>query len=358
MTESDSRWMQHALSLAREGLCSTHPNPRVGCVLVRGGAVVGQGAHLLAGGPHAEVHALRAAGDAARGATAFVTLEPCNHSGRTPPCVEALIAAGVRRVVYAVEDPNPLVAGQGAARLRAAGITVEGGLHADQAEALNRGFFKRMRSGRPWFTLKLAASLDGRTAMASGESQWISGDAARADVHRLRAEAGAVLVGAATVQADDPALTVRHVASPRVPDRIVWDSRARTPASASVWAEDGARRIWLTAAPAAAPQGVLNAVIDTTDDGHLAAEAVLARLGALAVNEVLVEAGALLAGALIQAGVIDELVLYLAPRLLGDGARGLARLPGLHALAASPHFRFVEVTQVGDDLRLRLHPLR
>nr|WP_235200277.1 bifunctional diaminohydroxyphosphoribosylaminopyrimidine deaminase/5-amino-6-(5-phosphoribosylamino)uracil reductase RibD [Polycyclovorans algicola] len=354
MTDVDLGWMQRALTLARQGLCSTQPNPRVGCVVVRDGHLVGEGAHLKAGEPHAEIHALRAAGDTARGATAYVTLEPCNHTGKTPPCVEALIAAGVSRVVFAVEDPNPQVAGQGAARLRAAGIEAQGGVLAAEAEALNRGFFKRMRQGVPWLTVKLAASVDGRTAMANGQSQWITGEAARVDVHRLRAEAGAVMVGAGTVLADDPALTVRHLSAPRVPDRIVWDGRARCPATAKVWAEDGARRVWLTAAAVSTPPGVRNLVIAKGAGGALDPQAVMAQLGALAINEVLVEAGASLAGALIQSGVVDELIIYLAPRLLGDEARPLAHLPGLQSLAGCPQFRFVEVSPVGDDLRLHL----
>ena len=356
--DEDRRWMAQALALARQGLLSTHPNPRVGCVIVRDGHCVGQGAHLKAGEPHAEVHALRDAGHATQGATAYVTLEPCNHTGRTPPCVDALIQAGVARVVYAVEDPNPQVAGQGAARLRAAGIAVAQGPCAEEATELNRGFFKRMRTGQPWVSLKLAASLDGRTATANGESQWITGEAARADVHRLRAEAGAVMVGAATVLSDDPALTVRHLESPRVPDRIVWDSRARTPPTARVWADDGARRIWLTAMAPAVPTGVEHHTVPTLADGALAPATVLTVLGQLAINEVLVEVGAQFSGALMAAGVVDELIVYLAPILLGDDARGLAQLPGLQALAAAPRFQFIDIAQVGDDLRLRLQPIR
>lgn len=350
--------MSRALTLARQGRYGTHPNPRVGCVVMRDGAVVGEGAHLRAGQPHAEVHALQAAGSRARGGTAFVTLEPCNHHGRTPPCVDALIAAGLSRVVYAVEDPNPLVAGQGAARLRAAGIEVGSGLLADEARALNRGFFSRMQRGRPWVLLKLAASLDGRTAMASGASQWITGAASRADVHRLRAEAGAVLVGADTVLADNPRLTVRDagIAVPRVPDRIVIDSRARVPHDAAVWQADGARRYWLTAQPGPAPDGVLRSALPAGPRGQLDLRAVLGALADEAVNEVLVEAGSRLSGALIAAQVVDEVRLYLAPRLLGEGGRGLADLPGLNALSDTPAFRISETRQVGEDLRLTLLP--
>lgn len=357
MSEDSVAWMRQALALAAQGRRSTHPNPRVGCVLVRDGVCVGEGAHLVAGEAHAEVHALRMAGDAARGSTAYVTLEPCSHHGRTPPCVDALIEAGVARVVMAGADPNPQVAGQGAARLMAAGIEVVNHVEAAAAERLNRGFFMRMRHRRPWVTLKLAASVDGRSAMASGESQWITGEAARADVHRLRAEAGAVLVGADTVLADDPQLTVRHGPLPRPPDRIVWDGRARVPSTARVWSgADGARRYWLTAAQGDAPPGVQRLVVPGDVDGHLQAAAVFAELAAQEVNEVLVEAGAQLAGALLRAKAVDELLVYLAPRLLGDAARGLAHLPELVALCDAPQFVFTEVTPVGADLRLHLHP--
>lgn len=357
-TAADVQAMSRALALARQGLTSTHPNPRVGCVLLRAGEVVGEGAHRRAGEPHAEVHALRAAGERAAGATAYVTLEPCNHHGRTPPCVDALIAARVARVVMAVEDPNPAVAGQGAARLQAAGIRVERGLLAAEARALNRGFFSRMERGRPWLILKLAASLDGRTATASGESQWITGAAARADVHRLRAEAGAVLVGAETVLADNPRLTVRdgEATAPRPPDRIVIDSRARVPPQAQVWQDDGARRYWLTATEGAAPEGVVRRVLPTGSGGRLDLPAALTALAAEGVNDLLVEAGSQLAGAFLAAGLVDELRLYLAPRLLGAAGRGLADLPGLKSLSDAPAFRIAELRQLDGDLRLTLFP--
>lgn len=348
--------MRRALALARRFVGDTHPNPAVGCVLVKEGRLVGEGAHPCAGAPHAEVHALRQAGAAARGATAYVSLEPCNHHGRTPPCTEALIAAGVTRVVYAVEDPNPQVAGRGAARLRAAGLAVECGLLAAEAAALNEGFFHRMRTGRPFVRLKVAASLDGRTAMASGESRWISSEAARAEVHRLRHRAGAVLVGAATVLADDPALTVRHRTVARPPDRIVLDPQARVPASARVWTQDGARRFWLTAEDGPAPPGVVRLSVPRSPDGRLDLAAVLSALGAAGVNEVLVEAGPTLTGALIGAGLVNEFWLYLAPRLLGDHARALAVLPGLNRLAEAPSFRIVSARRIGPDLRIVARP--
>ena len=354
--ELDAGYMARALRLAQRGLYSTQPNPRVGCVIVRGDSVVGEGFHERAGEPHAEAIALRVAGDLAHGATAYVTLEPCSHHGRTPPCAGALIAAGIRRVVIAMQDPNPLVAGRGIARLRAAGITVECGLMQTQAEKLNRGFISRMSRGRPFVTLKLAASLDGRTAMASGESQWISSEAARADVHRLRAEAGAVLTSSATVLADDPALTVRHVDTLRQPDRIVLDPRGRVGAGAKVWNE-GARRILLTAqARSAVPAGVEVSRLNG-EGSYFSLTAAFAELGRLQINEVLAECGPTLAGLLLQAEVVDELVLYLAPCLLGDAARPLARLPNLERLSQRLQFEWRDVRAVGPDLRLTVSRL-
>jgi diaminohydroxyphosphoribosylaminopyrimidine deaminase/5-amino-6-(5-phosphoribosylamino)uracil reductase len=371
--EQAAQFMARALRLAERGRYTTHPNPRVGCVIVRDGEVVGEGFHERAGEPHAEVHALRMAGDRARGAGMFVTLEPCSHHGRTPPCAEAVIAAGLRQVWVAMQDPHPQVAGRGIAGLREAGIEVETGLLQKDAEILNRGFLSRMRRGRPWLTLKLAASLDGRTAMASGESQWITGEAARADVHRLRAEAGAVLTSSATVLADDPSLTVRlpahrleslglvdgavaagRLLSLRQPDRIVLDGAARVPASAKVWA-GGARRLWLTAQPAVAPDGVDNLPVPAADEG-LSLPAALQALAPQGVNEVLVECGPRLAGALLRQRLVDECVLYLAPSLLGDAARPLARLPGLERLDQKIGFKMQDVRKVGDDLRLTLLP--
>lgn len=346
--------MARALRLAEAGRYSTHPNPRVGCVIVRDGVVVGEGAHLKAGEPHAEVYALRAAGEQARGAEVFVTLEPCNHHGRTPPCVDALIAAGVGKVFAAMPDPNPLVAGQGLARLEAAGIATETGLLQAEAGALNRGFLLRMRQQRPFVTLKLAASLDGRTAMASGESQWITGAAARADVHRLRAESGAVLTSSATVLADNPALTVREFVAEglRQPDRIVLDSQRRVPASAAVWAA-GARRFWLGASDSSStPAEVVALTVESTANGSISLPKALAALAAQQVNAVLVECGPKLAGALLAERLVDELVLYLAPSLLGSEARGLAVLPGLMQLSDRVQLQYRDVRRVGEDLRI------
>ncbi|MES2490836.1 MAG: bifunctional diaminohydroxyphosphoribosylaminopyrimidine deaminase/5-amino-6-(5-phosphoribosylamino)uracil reductase RibD [Pseudomonadota bacterium] len=348
-------YMAYALQLAEKGRHTTQPNPRVGCVIVRDGVIVGEGFHQRAGEPHAEVHALRMAGDKARGADVFVTLEPCSHFGRTPPCADGLITAGVRKVWAAMQDPNPEVAGKGLERLRAAGIEVECGLMQAQAQVLNRGFVMRMTRGRPFVTLKLAASLDGRTAMANGESQWITSEAARADVHRLRAQAGAVLTSSATVLADDPELTVRHVETSRQPDRIVLDPRGRVGASAKIWNE-GARRILLTThSPATMPAGVEVAQLDR-DGEYFSLTAAMSELGRLKVNEVLVECGPTLAGLLLQAEVVDELVLYLAPSLLGHAARPLARLPNLEKLSQRLQFQWRDVRVVGPDLRLTAVP--
>lgn len=361
--------MARALRLAERGMTTTQPNPRVGCVIVRDGVVVGEGFHVRAGEPHAEVHALREAGERARGAEVFVTLEPCSHFGRTPPCSDALIAAGVRKVWLAMQDPNPEVAGQGAVRLREAGIEVETGPMQNAAQLLNRGFVSRMTRGRPFVTLKLAASLDGRTAMASGESKWITSDAARADVHRLRAQAGAVLTSSATLLADDPALTVRlpfpgagaavqdTMPVLRQPDRVVLDARGRVPATAQVWA-DGARRILLTSARtrASVPAGVEVSELPVQDDGYFSLRVALAELGRLQVNELLVECGPTLAGLLLQAEAVDELVLYLAPSLLGERGRPLAILPGLEQLSQRLHLEWRDVRAVGPDLRLTASP--
>jgi diaminohydroxyphosphoribosylaminopyrimidine deaminase / 5-amino-6-(5-phosphoribosylamino)uracil reductase len=360
--------MAHALELARRGVQTTHPNPRVGCVIARRGEIIGEGFHARAGEPHAEVLALRQAGAKAKGADVYVTLEPCCHFGRTAPCVDALIAADVRCVIAAMEDPNPKVAGQGFAALRKAGIQVETGPLAAEAALLNRGFVSRMARGRPFVTLKLAMSLDGRTAMGSGESRWITGEEARADAHRLRAEAGAVMTSVETVLADDPELTVRLVPTERQPDRIVLDTQLRAPLDARVWdapASAGvtaARRIAIAVRPQAdrvealRARGVEVALVATTHDSRVDLAAALATLGAMAINEVLVESGPRLAGALVQAGLVDELVLYVAPSLLGSDARALAQMPGLDRLDQRVRMRFTDTRQVGADLRITAVP--
>ncbi|MBI4937255.1 MAG: bifunctional diaminohydroxyphosphoribosylaminopyrimidine deaminase/5-amino-6-(5-phosphoribosylamino)uracil reductase RibD [Nitrosomonadales bacterium] len=363
LAPQDSQWMARALHLAERGLYTASPNPRVGCVLVRDGNMVGEGWHERAGEPHAEIHALRMAGEAARGTTAYVTLEPCSHHGRTPPCADALIEAGVARVVVAIQDPNPQVAGQGIARLRASGIEVECGLMEAAARELNVGFFARMTRGMPWVRSKIAASLDGRTALANGSSQWITGTAARQDVQRWRARSCAVLTGAGTVLADDPQLNVRGVATSRQPLRVVMDSYLRLPLNARILhvlppsLGEGGKTLIYTASPDAEKISALEkngarVVVLADTNGRVDLAAALRDLAARGCNEVLVEAGSELNGALLQAGLVDELVLYLAPQLLGDGARGMAGLGELTALDQRIELAWQDVRNVGKDLRI------
>jgi len=355
----DTCHMARALKLAARGLYSTDPNPRVGCVIASGETVLGEGWHERAGGPHAEVLALREAGAAARGATAYVTLEPCSHHGRTPPCADALLAAGLGRVVFAARDPNPRVNGGGAARLAAAGLEVQGGLLEAAARALNPGFFSRMERGRPWLRLKLAMSLDGRTALASGESRWITGAAARADVQRLRARAGAILTGSGTVLADDPRLDVRLPGVTRQPLRVVLDTELVTPLGARLLEPPGEVLVFTAATSAAAAalaaRGVRVETVSRASAG-LDLAAIMARLAALEVNELHVECGPRLAGTLLAAGLVDELVTYVAPALLGPAARPLVELPPLVDLAQRLEFEINDVRRIGPDLRLELRP--
>ncbi len=356
----DERYMARALALAARGRYTCHPNPRVGCVIVKAGAVVGEGWHEQAGEAHAEVRALAQAGPAAWGATVYVTLEPCCHQGRTPPCTDALIQAGVARVVAAMADPNPAIAGQGLEILQAAGIRVETGVQETAASELNAGFIARMTRGRPRVILKMAMSLDGRTALASGESRWITSEAARGDVHRQRAEAGTVLVGADTVLADDPQLNVRLPGRWRQPDRVVLDTHAHMPSEARMLGQPG-RTLVLTARPESDNARALNAggaeVIGVAQhDGHLDLKAALTALAEQGINAVLVEAGPQLAGAVMEAGLVDELLLYMAPNLLGDTARGLMHLPVLERLDQRLELRFVDVRRVGPNLRITLQP--
>ena len=352
----DFRLMAHALQLAERGLWTTSPNPRVGCVLARGGQIVGEGWHERAGEPHAEVHALRQAGERARGATAYVTLEPCSHHGRTPPCAEALIAAGVSRVVAAMQDPNPLVAGRGLALLEAAGIATACGLLASEARELNIGFVSRMERGRPWLRLKTAASLDGKTALNNGLSQWITGPDARRDGHRWRARACAILTGIGTVRDDDPRLDVREVETTRQPLRVIVDSRLETPPQARILQGGGPlliaaavdspeRRKMLTAAGA-------EVLLLPNPAGKVALPDLLGELGRRGINEVHAEAGWKLNGSLLREGLVDELLLYLAPCLLGHHAAGLFNLPELTALDGKRELKIGDLRQVGSDIRI------
>ena len=364
----DQRSMTRALELARKGVYSTHPNPRVGCVIVVDGQVVGEGWHARAGEPHAEVHALRQAGAKARGATAYVTLEPCSHHGRTPPCAEALVQAGVARVVAAMQDPNPQVAGRGLARLQEAGIEVVCGVLESKARELNVGFIKRMQYGLPYVRIKLAMSLDGRTAMASGESQWITGPAARAAVQRLRARASVVLTGADTVLVDGARLTVRPdelglnaeltaLAMTRPPLRVLVDGRLRVPLNAPFY--QAGKALVATCAAAGARQLFLDdgheLLAVSGSNGHVDLRKLLLELAARGVNEVLVEAGPRLAGAFARQGLVDEYQLFVAAKFLGSSARPLLDWP-LAKMAEAQELQIVEMRAVGDDWRIIARP--
>ena len=386
-TEFDRSTMARALTLAERGIETTQPNPRVGCIIAQGEEIVGEGWHERAGEPHAEVNALRAAGSRALGATAYVTLEPCSHHGRTPPCVDALIGARVARVIFALEDPNPRVSGKGADALRHAGVVVDSGLMAAEAAELNPGFLKRMRSGRPWVRVKLAMSLDGRTALANGASQWITGPAAREDVQHWRARSSAILTGIGTVLADDPRLDVRlpHPPSggPR-PQllRVVLDARLQTPPGARMLTAGGAvlimtvpnfdgnevelaaRRAQLAERGATIEEVPASEFAATVGAGNarnagttrLSLPDVLDRLGTRELNELWVEAGPRLAGALLRQALVDELIVYVAPKLLGPQARPLVEMDELRSLPEAPNFIVVETCQIGEDVRLRLRP--
>ncbi|MDG3066408.1 bifunctional diaminohydroxyphosphoribosylaminopyrimidine deaminase/5-amino-6-(5-phosphoribosylamino)uracil reductase RibD [Thauera mechernichensis] len=358
---TDHAAMARALALARRGLESTSPNPRVGCVLLRDGRTVGEGWHQRAGEPHAEIHALQQAGADARGATAYVTLEPCSHFGRTPPCADALIEAGVSRVVAAMEDPNPLVAGRGMARLRAAGIVTEHGLLDTEARELNIGFVSRMTRGRPWLRLKAAATLDGKTALNNGVSQWITGAEARRDGHRWRARACAILTGIGTVREDDPQLTVRDIVCERQPQRILIDARLEVPAAARIL--QGAPILIATACEEHARMAPLlesghQIIVLPDTNGKVALPALMRELGRLGFNEIHAEAGLKLNGSLLREGCVDELLLYFAPMLAGDTAQGLFNLPALTRLDDATQLDVTDMRTIGRDLRVIARPRR
>lgn len=360
MSPGDYRYMARALVLAQRGLYSTDPNPRVGCVIVRDGQIVGEGWHERAGDPHAEANALEMAGDRAYGATVYVTLEPCCHHGRTPPCTDALLNAKISRLVAAMSDPNPQVAGKGLATLRAAGILVECGLLATEAQALNPGFMQRMTTGRPFVRLKLAMSLDGRTALASGESQWLTGTAARQDVQRLRARASAIVTGIGTLLADDPSLNVRLAETDRQPLRVILDSALRTPPTAKTLRLPGSVLIFTNASNPVRHQPLQLAgaeiIVVPSVDGHLDLNAIFSELAHRECNELHVECGPTLAGTCLQAGLVDELIVYLAPLVLGDKARPLFALPGLAHMQDRYTLKILEMRAVGTDWRLTLQP--
>ncbi|MFF3703500.1 MULTISPECIES: bifunctional diaminohydroxyphosphoribosylaminopyrimidine deaminase/5-amino-6-(5-phosphoribosylamino)uracil reductase RibD [Pseudomonas] len=363
----DAHYMARALELARKGLYSTHPNPRVGCVIVRDGQVVGEGWHVRAGEPHAEVHALRQAGELARGACAYVTLEPCSHHGRTPPCAEALVKAGVARVVAAMQDPNPQVAGQGLKRLADVGIEVASGVLEAEARALNPGFLKRMEHGLPFVRVKLAMSLDGRTAMASGESQWITGPAARSAVQRLRARSSVVLTSAQSVLADNARMTVRAdelgldadstaLAMARPPVRVLIDGRLRLPLTAPFF-QAGPVLVVTAAAPVAQYAEAGHDLLSLPGtDGHVDLPALLRELARRGASEVLVEAGPGLAGAFAQQGLVDEYQLFIAAKFLGSSARPLLDWP-LARMSEAQALKITDMRAVGDDWRVTAIPV-
>ena len=362
-SQRDSQMMARALLLAECGAYTTKPNPMVGCVIARGDRIVGEGFHQRAGEPHAEVFALREAGELAQGATAYVTLEPCSHFGKTPPCADALVQAGITRVVAAIADPFHAVSGRGFEKLQAVGIQVEVGLMEQQARELNRGFLSRVQRGRPWTRIKLAMSLDGRTGLANGESKWITGDAARTDVQRWRARSGALLTGAGTVLMDDPHLTVRlETGEAFVPPlRVVLDPGLATVARGHV-REGDAPTLYLHAPDAKPPRllstghGAQHAAVPV-QRGMFDLHAVLRLLAERGINEVQLEAGATLAGSFLSAGLVDELLLYIAPVLLGEGARPLFDGLHIHEMTERLQLKVIDTRHIGNDLRLLLRPV-
>ncbi|ARU32253.1 riboflavin biosynthesis protein RibD [Sulfuriferula sp. AH1] len=357
-TADDYTYMAQALRLAERGLYTTSPNPRVGCVIVKDTVVVGEGWHQRAGEPHAEVLALRQAGESARGATAYVTLEPCSHFGRTPPCADALVAAGIAKVIAAMQDPNPQVAGNGLARLAAAGIATSCGLLEQQAQQLNIGFIQRMTRARPWLRIKTASSLDGKIALANGTSKWITGAAARQDAHRLRARSCAILTGIGTVLADNPQLNVRDVDTTRQPLKIIVDSHLRTPADALIL-RDSPTIIVYTQADTTCQEQLTQAGAEliqvNAHQGQVDLSALMSILAQRGINEVMTEAGAHLNAALIAANLVDEWVMYIAPTLLGDTARGLFALAEPADMTNRRTLSIHDIRQIGTDLRITAH---
>jgi len=360
----DHTFMARAIQLAAKGLYTTQPNPRVGCVIVLNNEIVGEGFHKQAGGPHAEVHALKQAGSKAKNATAYVSLEPCSHQGKTPPCSDALIDAGISRVVCAIQDPNPLVAGQGIKKLQDAGISVDCGILEADAEALNPGFIKRMKTGLPFVRVKLAMSLDGRTAMSSGESKWITGEAARNDVQRMRARSSAVLTGSGTVLADDPSMIVRisetelgSPIEPHQPLRAIIDGQLKISSDSNIFKQPG-ECIVFTAVDESQSKNFSAANVVTLSDttGKVDLNKMMQYLAEQQVNEVHVEAGSELCGALLGLQLVDEIVIYMAPHIMGDSAKGLFHLPGIEAMSQRINLDIKEIRQIGKDWRITVLP--
>lgn len=360
-TAQDHEYMARAIQLAKRGLYTTDPNPRVGCVIVNEGKIVGEGWHEKAGEAHAEINALKAAGDQARGATAYVTLEPCCHHGKTPPCSDALIAAGINRVIAAMQDPHDKVAGKGLQQLKNAGIDTQVGLMQAQAEALNPGFIKRMRTGKPYVRVKLAMSVDGRTAMASGQSKWITSDAARADVQHWRARSSAIMTGVGTVLADDPSMTARVNGEELATTRVVIDSNLSMSESAKMLSLPGHTIIMTTCDEddeISRLQGAGAEVIDVpAKHGSVDLGAVLDELGKEGYNEILLETGATLSGAMLQAGLIDEMIIYMAPCLMGSEARPLFSLAGIESMDQKINLDISDIRVLGKDIRLLAKPV-
>ncbi|MGP1959977.1 MAG: bifunctional diaminohydroxyphosphoribosylaminopyrimidine deaminase/5-amino-6-(5-phosphoribosylamino)uracil reductase RibD [Arsenophonus sp. NC-TX2-MAG3] len=369
MTRFDKQFMSRALLLANQGRFTTSPNPNVGCVIVNNDEVVGEGFHSRAGDSHAEIYALQMAGEKANGATAYITLEPCSHYGKTPPCADALINSGILRVVVAMQDPNPQVAGRGLLKLQQAGIEVIHGLLIDEAEQLNRGFLKRMRTGFPYVQLKLAASLDGRTALESGESKWITSPTARQDVQNFRAQASAILTTSATILTDNPALNVRWIdfspelqniypkESLRQPIRIVLDRHNQVKPEDIVTKSDG--KCWLIR-PSPILQnwyGDVEQIVIPTYEKGIDLVFLITQLAKRNINSIWIESGPTLAGALLTLGLIDELIIYIAPKILGGTARELINIPALQKLKDAPAFEFINIEVIGPDLRLILRPM-
>ena len=354
-SSDDHAYMSQALQLAEKGLYTTSPNPRVGCVIVRDGKIAGSGWHVQTGQPHAEINALSIAGGSAQGATVYLTLEPCSHYGRTHPCAEALIKAKVAKVIIAMQDPNPLVAGKGTSLLKQSGINVQIGLMGEWAKDLNVGFVSRMTNNRPWVRMKIAASLDGKTALNNGVSQWITGEAARHDGHRFRARSCAVLTGIGTVLEDDPQLSVRFIETPRQPLRIIIDSRLKIPTTAKILrgegeliftATDNKERISALKEVGARP------IILPNEKGKIDLVGLMQILADFEINELLIEAGNRLSGAFIREGLVDELIIYLAPHLIGNRAMGMLQLPELTDLSEKYNLKIKDLRMVGEDIRI------